>query len=45
MKTKERTPGQLQKAALRREKEIAKWEREKARPKKSTYLPNVIKLI
>ena len=42
MKTKERTPGQLQKAALRREKEIAKWEREKARPKKSTYLPSLI---
>ena len=35
MKTK--TPDQLQKAALRREKEIAKWEREKARPKTDTY--------
>lgn len=42
MKTKERTPEQLQKAALRREKEIAKWEREKARPKKDNYLTYLI---
>ena len=34
MKTKTPTPEQLRKAALRQEKEIAKWEREKARPKK-----------
>ena len=37
MKAKTLTPEQLQKAALRREKEIAKWEKEKARPKKDTY--------
>ena len=35
MKTK--TPEQLSRAALRREKEIARWEREKARPRKDTY--------
>ena len=34
---KAKTPEQLQKAALRREKEIAKWEREKARPRTDTY--------
>ena len=32
-----KTPEQLRKAALRREKEIAKWEREKARPRTNTY--------
>lgn len=42
MKAKTLTPGQLQKAALRREKEIAKWEREKARPKKDYYLVYLI---
>ena len=34
---KAKTPEQLRAAALRREKEIAKWEREKARPKTNTY--------
>ncbi|MBR4953911.1 MAG: MFS transporter [Oscillospiraceae bacterium] len=38
MKRKAPTAEQLQRAALRREKEIAKWEKEKARPKKDTYL-------
>lgn len=38
MKTKPLTAMQLQKAALRREKEIAKWEREKARPRRDHYL-------
>ena len=37
MKTKTLTPEQLQKAALRREREIAKWEKEKARPKTDMY--------
>lgn len=35
-------PEQLQKAALRREREIEKWEREKARPKKDNYLVYLI---
>ena len=34
---KEKTEKQLRRIALRREKEIAKWEREKARPRKNTY--------
>lgn len=34
---KEKTEKQLRRIALRREKEIAKWEREKARPWKNTY--------
>ena len=34
---KAKSPEQLKKAALRREKEIAKWEREKARPRTNTY--------
>ena len=34
---KANTPEQLRAAALRREKEIAKWEREKARPRKDSY--------
>ena len=36
MKTK--TPQQIHTATLRREREIAKWEREKARPRGNTYL-------
>ena len=32
------TTEKLQKQALRREKEIKKWEREKARPKSNMYL-------
>ena len=42
MKTKEPTPQQLAKAAGRREKEIAKWEREKARPRQNTYMASLI---
>ena len=37
MKSRTPTPQQLQKAAAAREKEIAKWEAEKARPKSNTY--------
>ncbi len=39
------TPEQLRKQALRREKEIAKWEREKARPKKSYYIVYLVFII
>ena len=39
---KAKTPEQLKKAALRREAEIAKWEREKARPKTNTYFAYLI---
>ena len=42
MKTTQKTPAQLEKAALRRQREIAKWEREKARPKRNTYLLTLI---
>lgn len=45
MKTKEKTPEQLQKAAQKREKEIAKWEREKARPKKNLYFVYLVFII
>lgn len=45
MKTKEMTPEQLQKAAQKREKEIAKWEREKARPKKNLYFVYLVFII
>ncbi len=38
MKQKVQTPEQLQKIAVRKQKEIAKWEREKARPKKNYYI-------
>lgn len=37
MKTKEITPEKLNKLKAKREKEILKWEREKARPKKNMY--------
>ena len=39
---KAQTPEKLRLDALRREKEIAKWEREKARPKRDTYLVSLI---
>ena len=39
---KAQTPEKLRRDALRREKEIAKWEREKARPKRDTYLVSLI---
>ena len=45
MKTKEMTPEKLQKAALRREKEIAKWEKEKAKPKRSYYFAYLVLII
>ncbi len=45
MKTKELTPEKLQKAALKREKEIAKWEKEKARPKRKMYLVYLVFII
>ena len=39
---KAQTPEKLRRDALRREKEIAKWEREKARPKRDTYLVSLL---
>ena len=39
---KAKTPEQLRLAALRREKEIAKWEREKNRPRGNMYLASLI---
>lgn len=38
-------PSQLQKKADRKQKELAKWEREKARPKKSYYLIYLVFLV
>ena len=45
MKTKTLSPEKLQKAALRREKEITKWEKEKARPKKNYYFAYLVLII
>ncbi len=45
MKAKEMTPEKLQKAAIKREKEIAKWEKEKARPKRNTYFLYLVFII
>lgn len=45
MKTKELTPEKLRKKALRKEKEIQKWEREKARPKKNYYFAYLVFII
>ena len=42
MKQKTLTPEQMQKAAQSRQKEIEKWEREKARPRKDNYLVSLI---
>ena len=39
------TSENLRKANLKREKEIAKWEREKARPKKSYYFAYLVFII
>ena len=36
------TSARLERSALRRNREIAKWEREKARPKSNTYLASLI---
>ena len=38
MKEKVMTPEKLRKIQLKREKEIKKWEKEKARPRKNTYI-------
>ena len=45
MKTKTLSPEKLQKQQLRREKEIKKWEREKARPKNNLYFFYLVLLI
>lgn len=45
MKTKEMAPERLEKRASRKQKEIEKWEREKARPKKSYYLIYLIFIV
>ncbi len=45
MKTKEMTPEKLKKIQLKREKEIAKWEREKGKPKKSYYFAYLVFII
>ena len=45
MSTKTMTPEKLRKQALRREKEIKKWEREKARPKSNMYFAYLVLLI
>ena len=45
MKTKELTPEKLQKKALKKQKEIAKWEKEKARPKRNYYFAYLVFII
>lgn len=45
MKTKEVSQEKLLKIQQRREKEIAKWEKEKARPKRSFYLVYLVLII
>ncbi len=45
MKKKELSPEKLRKRALKREKEIAKWEKEKARPKRSYYFAYLVFII
>ncbi len=45
MKTKEMTPERLAKIAAKKEKEIAKWEKEKARPKKNYYFAYLVLII
>ena len=45
MKNKTLTAERLKKKALRREKEIARWEKEKARPKRSYYIIYLIFII
>ena len=45
MKTKELSPEKLQKLRVKREKEIRKWEREKAKPKRDYYLVYLIFII
>ncbi len=45
MKTKEMTPEKMAKIAAKREKEIAKWEKQKARPKSNTYFWYLVLII
>ncbi len=45
MKVKELTPEKVQKRELKKQKEIAKWEREKARPKRSYYFAYLVFII
>ncbi|MBQ4206800.1 MAG: MFS transporter, partial [Clostridia bacterium] len=45
MSAKALSPERQRKAALKKQREIAKWEREKARPKRRTYLIYMIFLI
>lgn len=45
MKQKQLTHQQFEKKALRKQKEIAKWEKEKARPKRSYYIIYLIFIV
>lgn len=45
MKRKQITPEKQQKILLRRQKEIARWEREKARPKRNMYFVYLVFII
>lgn len=45
MKAKEMTPEKLNKLKAKREKEILKWEKEKARPKKNLYFVYLVFII
>ncbi len=45
MKTKVITPEMAEKQRLKREKEITKWEKEKARPKRNTYFLYLVFII
>lgn len=45
MKTKEMTPEKMAKIAAKREKEIAKWEKQKAKPKGNTYFWYLVLII
>ena len=45
MKVKELTPEKQQKILLRRQKEIARWEKEKARPKRNMYFIYLVFII
>ena len=45
MRQKQLTPQQLERKALRKQKEIQKWEKEKARPKRSNYIIYLIFIV
>ncbi len=45
MKKKTLTEEKIQKIALKKQKEIQKWEREKARPKRNGYLLYLVFLV